>query len=249
MNLDLALLLASIVFTILLAAVGVEMANSPPTSRAARWIYRSVFIVLGGLLVGTTYWQGKRNIDEQNKLKTAAETQEKKLDDRYGEIKSQYDRLDGKLGTIKSFAKNPPSGLSPQQVNEAIRAMAGTGNLKQRANALAKEIADNVAYRIEIADPSHLKQKPTPEETVERQKQLLSSISMNFRLGYLKRVKEIRDEFAQFHILNKDLDDFLKYEQMEIESQQNAQLWRVISQYEIERVENELRDMANQLKD
>ena len=66
MNLDLALLIASVALTILLAAVGVEMANNPPTSRKARWIYRSVFVILGGLLIGATYWQGKRNFDEQN---------------------------------------------------------------------------------------------------------------------------------------------------------------------------------------
>ena len=81
MNLDLALLLASVALTVFLAAVGIEMANNPPTSRKAKWVYRSVFILLGTLLIGTTYWQGKRNIEEQARTRAESlrEQQETKL--------------------------------------------------------------------------------------------------------------------------------------------------------------------------
>jgi hypothetical protein len=115
-NLDLALLLASIILTILLAAVGVEMANNPPTSSKARWVYRSAFIVLGCFLVGTTYWQGMRNINEQDRLKNDAHLREEKLQQQNGQIQ-------GKLNAIEQYVANLTTSSDTKQIAAAVRAM------------------------------------------------------------------------------------------------------------------------------
>jgi hypothetical protein len=250
MNLDLALLLAAIIFTILLAAVGVEMANNPPTSKKAKWAYRTAFIVLGLLLIGTTYWQGQRNIDEQNRIKLVAEAQEKKLDDRYDEIKTQYSRLEGRLTSIQNFSKHPPANFTPQQVGEAIRTMAGSGNLKQRAFRLANEIAEFRIRRWQLGiDLSH------QNDQQQMQRAAIQSISDHFRDNDLQRVKDMRDEFIPLHIRNQDLDEFLRIGEMEKQAQdlraRNNMPGRqtLIMPDQIERIENELRGMAKQLKD
>jgi hypothetical protein len=116
MNLDLALLLASVALTVFLAAVGIEMANNPPTSRKAKWVYRSVFILLGTLLIGTTYWQGKRNIEEQ--ARTRAESLREQQ-----ETKTQYDKVQGRLESIDRFVGHPPSGFTEKQIASVVRAM------------------------------------------------------------------------------------------------------------------------------
>lgn len=90
-----------------------------------------------------TYWQGSLNINEQNRIRAAAEAQEKKLDDRYTDIKSQYSRLDERLSGIKNFAKNPPPTLSPQQITQTIGVIAG-----DRCPATARDAAFVQAKRI-----------------------------------------------------------------------------------------------------
>jgi len=47
--------LVCLVFVLL----GIDTANKPPTTDKARWIYRVVFVVLGGLLVALTYFQDR----------------------------------------------------------------------------------------------------------------------------------------------------------------------------------------------
>lgn len=253
MNLDLALLLASIIFTILLAAVGVEMANNPPTSCTTRWIYRCVFIILGSLLVGATYWQGKRNIDEQNRIKSVAEAQEKKLDDRYNEIKTQYSQLEGRLISIQNFSKHPPANLTPQQVGEAIRTMAGTGNLKQRTIELAKTIQQGMHDREQTLFQI---QAGASEGDRKNSITIPQSLSLYFRFHYLPRVIEVRDELASRGFKNKDLDDFIKNDQMEVAGRQDmltmgAKISPVvsISPFQIQQVVDALNAMAGQMKD
>jgi len=84
------------------------MSNNPPTSRTARWIYRSVFIAFGGLLIGVTYWQGKQNIDEQNRVKTEARAEQQR-------IEGQYNQVQGKLDGITQFVAHPPLALIPNR--------------------------------------------------------------------------------------------------------------------------------------
>src|ERR1700692_2760889 len=100
MNFDLVLLLASTGLTVSLAAVVIEMANKPPATNRAKWIYRSIFIALGVLLIGTTCCQGKRNMDEQARI--AKESSDEKV---VGE--ARYNQLQGRLDNITQFVAHP----------------------------------------------------------------------------------------------------------------------------------------------
>jgi hypothetical protein len=241
MNLDLALPVGSIILTILLTAVGVEMANNPPTSKGAKWAYRTAFIVLGLLLIGTTYWQGKRNFDEQNRIKAEGQAQEKRLEERYEALKEQNDKMDGELNAIASFAKHPPSGLNPRQVNEAIRAMAGPGNLKERAIKLSDEIMEDPylhGYKQRGFRGVMLEHVPT--DPVKMSEWMVARSSY-FRFRFRDRVNEMRDEFATLHLYDERLDQELKMER-EIPS--------TVPTYPqtIEQISDSLKELAAQVK-
>ena len=94
------------------------MANKPPTTNTARWIYRGIFIVVGLLLIGTTCWQGVRNSEAQTKANAEARKEQQQME-------SKYDQLQGQLKNINDFIAHPPPGLTQSQLTEAVRTMAG----------------------------------------------------------------------------------------------------------------------------
>jgi len=126
-NLDIALVVASITLTVLLAAVGVEMANKPPTTPTHRWVYRSIFIVLGGLLVSVTSWQSVRNANEQRNAKADALAEQRKADAQYNQVKGQ---LDG----IGQFLAHPPPVLTREQIAAVARSMVRPDTLAVLTN-------------------------------------------------------------------------------------------------------------------
>jgi hypothetical protein len=113
-NLDLFLIVLDIVLTVSLAGIGIEMANNPPTTTTAKWCYRAVFSIIGGLLVWVTCSQEVRSITEQTSIRTAAETERRT-------IQTQYDQVTGKLNSIQEFVEHPPAGLTKDQVAEVVR--------------------------------------------------------------------------------------------------------------------------------
>lgn len=115
-NFDLALILASTALTVLLAGIGVEMANNPPSTTKARKSYRVGFIVIGGLLIAVTWVQGSRNGSEQAKVVSDAASDRATL-------KSRYDELKGKLDNIGQVVEHPPAGLTQAQLADVVRKM------------------------------------------------------------------------------------------------------------------------------
>jgi hypothetical protein len=115
-DLDLLLLIASISLTISIAWIGIEMANNPPTTDRAKWKYRIMFGVIALSLIGVTYWQGKRNKDEQATIQSESDREKQA-------IQSQYDKLGQKMDDIGTFFKHPPAGLTKDQVADAVRTM------------------------------------------------------------------------------------------------------------------------------
>jgi len=126
-NLDIALQIVSIVLTVVLAGIGIEMANNPPSpaDKVKKWRYRGWFIFVGLLLVSVNYWQAARNAAEQLAIKKKAEGEQEKIEAKFKEVKTQYDNVQGQLTSISNFVQNPPSNLTPQQVIASIRSMAG----------------------------------------------------------------------------------------------------------------------------
>jgi hypothetical protein len=118
MNWDLALALSAIVLTVLLSAVGVEMANNPPTGSKQKWTFRGVFLLLGSLLIVVNYSSALRNANQQARDRADAALERQR-------IESQYDALRGKLDTIAEFSKNPPPSFNREQIAAAVHAMVG----------------------------------------------------------------------------------------------------------------------------
>lgn len=113
-NLDLVLLLASLILTLGLAFIGIEMANNPPTSERAKWAYRLSFTVVGILLIVVTYLQATRNMNQQAAVKIEADNETKA-------VQTKFDQVTGKLDNIQHFVENPPSGLTQAQVADVVR--------------------------------------------------------------------------------------------------------------------------------
>lgn len=130
MNWDIALPMVSLLLTVLLAYIGIEMANRPPTSSIAKWIYRSIFTLIGALLLVVNYRQAVRSINEQARIRTDANTEQRK-------IEAQYNQVQGTLNNITRFVSQPHPNLDPQQITAIVRAMAGTAEpQKDRLDAL-----------------------------------------------------------------------------------------------------------------
>jgi hypothetical protein len=66
---DIVFTVAQVFVGLLLAGVGIEMANNPPQTTKHKWIYRSVFIVLGILATGITLGQAIKASRDQRREK------------------------------------------------------------------------------------------------------------------------------------------------------------------------------------
>jgi len=150
MNWDIALQTTFVVLTVLLAWVGIEMANRPPTTNTQKWAYRSAFILFGLLLVRVNYVQSKRNIDEQTRIRNDANRDQQKSDAQYNQVKQQ-------LGDITKFVAQPPPNLDSNEVAAVVRAMSGmSGKSELPRNLLPvlpdetlKIIADHLQKRLQ----------------------------------------------------------------------------------------------------
>jgi hypothetical protein len=119
MNLDIALTMASVVWSVLTVYLGVEMTIRPPTSPRRKWIYRILSVLLGLLLATTAFFQSSKNASDQQKLKDEAAAQQKRQDLQFGEVK-------GKLDTIATIASNLPANLTPVQVSSLFQTVLKT---------------------------------------------------------------------------------------------------------------------------
>jgi hypothetical protein len=209
-NLDLALLVLSIILTVLLALVGVEMANNPPTTAKHKRIYRSVFITIGFFLIVVTYGQGVRNGNEQQRLRTDAS-------DRQGELEGRLNQMQGKLNNIENFVSHPPRTFSPADVNAAVRAMVGQqqpvqvlpsyGNLPARCNALADAVIGRAQWRIQ--------QRPDRQADLDSYKRWFEmNDGFYFRADLYEPIKEMQTELLGAHFDDAQLDELMKEGEM-----------------------------------
>src|SRR5260370_18674664 len=133
MNLDIALPSAALLLSVRLAAIGVEMANHPPTCSAQRWRFRIAFITFGAVLFGVTYWQSVRGFTEQAKAKTEALDEQRKAD-------AQYNELKGKLNNITAFVEHPPSNFDSKQVAAVVRSLVSAKSNQPTKEALSVQV-------------------------------------------------------------------------------------------------------------
>jgi hypothetical protein len=67
MTKDIILFASSLLFTLALTGVGVEMANNPPTTKGKKWFYRGLFALFGISVLVTSTWGFVRSSAAQNK--------------------------------------------------------------------------------------------------------------------------------------------------------------------------------------
>lgn len=214
MNLDIFLLLASVGLTALLAAEGIEMANKPPTTDKARWTYRVVFAVLGLLLLGTTYWQVKRNTAEQARINKEADEQKKVAD-------ARYNQLQGKLENITQFVSHPPAGFTQDQVTAVVHSLTKNSSKPApppQTTVINQPAYGNVAARCQqlgqaIVATANWRMQNQPNPAVDRQNYntwYMQNDGVYFHGPFYREVAKLHKELADLHIDDSKLDELIK---------------------------------------
>jgi hypothetical protein len=117
MTLDIGFQIASVVFVVLLAGVGLEMANNPPICKSQKNKYRLTFIIIGGLLIAVNYRQAVRNAEQLNTTQAKDIAQQQRTE-------AQYNQVRGQLDNITQFVAHPPPNFTSGQVASAVQAMS-----------------------------------------------------------------------------------------------------------------------------
>jgi hypothetical protein len=173
------------------------------------------------------------------------------LESEIGHKLSDETHEDKPNGRHKSKVKG--SIMPPTQV---IIQSPSVGNLKQRAIALSEEIMkDLYSHGWPCRNGSFkgpiMKQMPQDYEGVHKWQEVRS---LNFR-GLLGEIHQIRNEFAGFHIIDKNLDDLIKREDtnqmvdkaLSMTGHKSRNM--LISPGEIEQFSERLKILAEQIKD
>jgi hypothetical protein len=150
--------------------------------------------------------------------------------------------------------------MTPEEVaNEVVKRLPPPatqppfGNLRDRANTLADEIMQDLYRhgwkgRKPQADQAAMPVMPMPAAPEERQ-QWTRSRSQFFRFRFFPAVLDIRNEFTQLHLRDQRLDDFLKYQGMaEQANQQILAISTVNRQIEIPILPMEIEEVAERLR-
>jgi len=100
---------------LLLAGVGIEMANNPPQTAKHKWTYRSVFIVLGVFATGITVGQAvKASRDQQDAKRVADNERQAAQQDRLDRAK-EVGNLQGQLQSMQQVLGHVLSNSDPKQ--------------------------------------------------------------------------------------------------------------------------------------
>lgn len=156
---------------------------------------------------------------------------------------------------IETLEETPPEITTEQTqpekepviIKQIIKQEAQTGNLKERAIALSQEVMrdlyahgwplPNQPGSPDIPYESPLIPQPMPttfKENIEWNERR----SDTFKFFCLKKVLDIRNEFAQLHIKDKRLEDFFKYQGIiEVSNKKMAELLQPKMSNDIDAIE------------
>lgn len=127
MPLDTALTLANVVCGLILTGIGIEMVNNPPGDAAwKKWLYRILFIVFGGAVVATTFFQSVRSSNEQLQLRQNAESRERELSNKVSEQGGKLDAISHFEQQFLTFVSGTRTTGTPDAAAKAYEAMALT---------------------------------------------------------------------------------------------------------------------------
>src|ERR1035437_8453236 len=177
MNPDLLIPLLLILVTVLISGVGIEMANTPPTSKKAKWIYRAIFASLGLTLCGLTYLQAAR---------AAAQQVEAKKESTQAAIKSagELGDMKGQLTSLSNLMANALTEFGRRTTDPSLKQLATTYVLLAQSAAKAQANATSDAAPPHPLTPgpvtirlSNTKLKRSAEELAGK----LSLLARNYR--------------------------------------------------------------------
>jgi hypothetical protein len=138
------------------------------------------------------------------------------------------------------------------QLNE-LKATTQGGNLKERALDLANDMVMDMVRRgyqppgghidLPNGEKPHL-HLPTPADTKDYQDTWWRNMRHSFRFHFGQRLIEIHDEFAQLHLRDRDLDDWVKEYQYDGNRPDSIM---PVNAFEVQRLADSLTALANRL--
>jgi hypothetical protein len=150
------------------------------------------------------------------------------------------------------------TGPNAKEIAEELAKLQGpgraavSGNLKARALAFSQEIKEGLRYRRDS-----IARHSVAPNTAEERLSIFRNESDWFRWKYLEKIRALRDEFADVHIRNNDLDEFFKYEDAQaadrkIEAEHGVTKRRpdsILTDYNFDKIIGGLVSMADQVRD
>lgn len=209
-----------------------------------------------GMILGCVYWRGitagLQRLDAAKAKRIEAATRAQHQDEKQGsspaeaipQIPLQHDE------EVRPIVPH----VAPQKIPPRRGGVAISGNLKQRTLDLCEATRTGMQERMEYirnAIPDTPDKSPM-RTSIDRD----DSLSGWFRWKYLPEIRKVRDEYAEIHIKNPDLDRFFELDDMETNAIMLAQKLntraprqRPLTANDWNKMVNDLTIMAAELKD
>jgi hypothetical protein len=218
--------------------------------REVKWIYIAIVVI--GLSILYLHWikEGLTALSVEHQKWELTQHRDKEPNDVAPVVKSSP----APLGTGAKHAKPKAASITPPvQVSPPVVISPSFGNLRDRTTQLCADITTGMPQRAQYVSNA-MPEGPNKIHT------MIHSLDSWFRWKYLPRVVSLRDEFAQLHIKNADLEQFFDFEAkindaQEREQQvmiQTGQRWampeHLITQYDWGKIVQDLTQMVQELK-
>jgi hypothetical protein len=133
MAIDILLTAAQVILGLLLAGVGIEMANSPPETSKHKWIYRSIFIVLGVLATGIAVGQAVNTSRHQQEANRLADSERRAAQQDRIDRAKEVGNLQGQLQSMQQVLGQVLSNSDPKQTTAMWKGIFSSANLQRPA--------------------------------------------------------------------------------------------------------------------
>jgi hypothetical protein len=216
-NPDILIPVLLIIATLLISGVGIEMANNPPTSRKAKWVYRVIFAVLGLTLCGLAYLQADRAATQQAQARTEAHTTEVSNAREMGILR-------GELTNTENLMKEAMAAFSTRTTDPAVKKLADSYALlaqppdKNAVPSKAEALQPSAPIPpTKVLSPTNLELKKSAENIAQdilRVRRNYSEDSRNVEMGHMRALRN-RANVSKFNA-DKENDNY-NHERTEIQ--------------------------------
>ncbi len=225
MTVDIILVALQVVVGLLLAGVGIEMANNPPQTRQQKWIYRGIFIVLGIFAVGITIGQAVKTGRDQQEVKRLGDSERQVAQQDRLDRAKEVGSLQGQLQSMQQVLGHVLSNSDPKQTAVMWRGIFSSATLQRPAiermsskdlqsrvvsfaNQLRTFVADFETKQRNHIDQQMATMRAIPREDQAKQNQvwneqnqiianMYGQFSLEFKQNYLGNAITYRDELVR----------------------------------------------------